>query len=352
MKAGIVGLSGVGRRSLFTLLTRVAGETAGHTTRVGVLRIPDQRLEEVARIRKSRKVTPATIEFVLIPGLVKGESRERLDLPALRNVDLLVHVVRAFDEPSVPHPEGSVAPSRDIEVVDMELALADLDVVEKRIKRLESDAKKGLKPDPAEMSVLAKARDALSEAIPLRAVLSPDEQIKLRGYALLTAKPYLLVVNAGEDEVAKDLTEALNLGRWAGSPATRISYVSARIEAEIAELPPDDARAFREDLGIGEDTVERILRAAFELMGLVTFYTAEEKEARAWIIPRQTRAVAAAGEVHSDIERGFIRAEVIPFDILKEEGSWSGCRDKGLLRLEGKGYPVADGDVIYFRFHI
>jgi ribosome-binding ATPase YchF (GTP1/OBG family) len=202
------------------------------------------------------------------------------------------------------------------------------------------------------MSALAKARDALSEAIPLRAVLSPDEQIKLRGYALLTAKPYLLVVNTGEDEVAKDSTEALNLGRWAVSPATRISYVSARIEAEIAELPPDDARAFREDLGIDEGTVERILRAAFELMGLVTFYTAEEKEARAWVIPRQTRAVTAAGEVHSDMERGFIRAEVIPFEILTEEGSWSGCRDKGLLRLEGKDYPVADGDVIYFRFHI
>jgi ribosome-binding ATPase YchF (GTP1/OBG family) len=232
------------------------------------------------------------------------------------------------------------------------LALADLGVVEKRIERLERDAKRGNKPDPAEMSALAKARDALSEAVPLRAVLSPDEQMKLRGYALLTAKPYLLVVNTGEDDMAADSTETLNLGRWAAAPATRISYVSARIEAEIAELPPDDARAFREDLGIGDDTVERILHAAFELMGLVTFYTAEEKEARAWVIPRQTRAVAAAGVVHSDMERGFIRAEVIAFGTLVKEGSWSGCRDKGLLRLEGKDYPVADGDVVYFRFHI
>ncbi len=352
MQAGIVGLSGVGRRSLFSLLTRLAGEAPGRTTRIGILRIPDRRLEEVASIRKSRKTTPATIEFVLIPGLVKGESRERLDLPALRNVDLLVQVVRAFDDPVVPHPEGSVAPSRDIEVVDLELALADLSVVEKRIERLETDRKKGNKPEPAEVKALAKARDALADGTPLRAVLSPEDQKKLRGYALLTAKPYLLVVNAGEDEAGKDLADALDLGRWAEAPATRISYVSARIEAEIAELPQEDAQAFREDLGIGEGTVERILRSAFNLMDLVTFYTAEEKEARAWVIPQGTPAVTAAGTVHSDMERGFIRAEVVPFDILAEEGSWSGCRDKGLLRLEGKDYRVADGDVIYFRFHV
>jgi GTP-binding protein YchF len=334
------------------LLTHTGEVVTGHQTHIGVLKIHDPRLEKVAGIQCSRKVTPAIIEYVLIPGLVKGESRERLDLPSLRNVDVLVHVVRAFEEPTVAHPEGTVEPARDIEIVDLELALADLGVTEKRIDRLQNDAQKGKKFDVAEMSVLTRARDALASETPLRAVLSDEEQKMLRGYALLTAKPYLLVINVGEDDAAAIRIENLGLERWSDAPATRLCTTSARIEAEIAELSLEDAQIFREELGLSEDTVDRIVRETFELMGMVTFYTAEEKEARSWLIPRGTRAVSAAGTVHTDMERGFIRAEVVPAEVLTSEGSWAACRDKGLLRLEGKDYLVADGDVIYFRFNV
>jgi GTP-binding protein YchF len=352
MKAGIIGFRGAGRRTLFSLLTRTADASPGDTAQVGILKISDSRLDEVARIQGSRKRTPGTIEYVLVPGLVKGGSREKLDLASIRSVDVLVHVVRAFEEPTVPHPEGTVDPLRDIEIVDLELALADLDVVEKRIERLQSDAKKGKKPDPVELTLLERARESLAAATPLRSVFSTAERNRLRGYALLTAKPCLVILNIGEDTPVEDWSGKPELVRWAGAPETRIGFVSARIEAEIAELPPEDAKVFREDLGLTEATVERIVRETFELMGMITFFTAEDKEARAWIVPRGTRAVVAAGTVHSDMERGFIRAEVVPADVLMSAGSWSTCREKGLLRLEGKDYPVADGDVIYFRFHV
>jgi GTP-binding protein YchF len=352
MKAGIIGIPGAGRRTLFYLLTRAAEARPGHQSQIGVLKIHDARLNEVARIQASRKVTPATIEFALVPGLVKGESREKLDLPSIRNVDALVHVVRSFEEPSVPHPETTIAPARDIEMVELELALADLGVIEKRIERLRNDAKKGNKFDPSEMALLERSRDALQEGTPLRAILTDEERNRLRGYALLTAKPCLLVVNVGEDRPASDPIRELGLEPFVQAPGLRLCFVSARIEAEIAELSPEDARVFREDLGLHEGTVERLVRESFELMNMLTFFTAEKKEARAWVVARGTRALAAAGTVHSDMERGFIRAEVVPYDRLVAEGSWSACRDKGILRLEGKDYPVADGDVIYFRFNV
>jgi GTP-binding protein YchF len=352
MKAGIVGFPASGRRTLFNLLTHVeTGGTRG-TVKLGMLKIPDERLNEVARIQGSKKATPANIELVVIPGLVKGESREKLNLSAIRNLDVLIHVVRAFREPSVSHPEGSIDPVRDMEVMDLELILADLGVVEKRLERLESDAGKGVKPDSRELAALEHARETLSAETPLRAVLTDDEQRTLRGYALLTAKPRLLVVNTGEDEIGRDWAKDPKLKSQIEAPATTLCSVSARIEAEIAELNPEDAKIFRDDLGLTENTVERIVKATFALMGMITFFTGEEKEARAWIIPRGTTAVAAAGSVHSDMERGFIRAEVVPFEILAKEGSWGGCREKGLVRLEGKSYLVEDGDVIYFRFHV
>jgi GTP-binding protein YchF len=284
------------------------------------------------------------VEFVLIPGLVKGRSREKLDVASLRAVDVLVHVVRAFDDPSVPHPEGSVDAKRDIEMMELELTLADLAVVEKRLERLEADAKKGRKGELHDLPVLTRARDALSEGRPLREALTLEERDALRGYALLTAKPMLLVVNRRENEArGLDLKE---------KPGLAVAYVSARIESEIAELPPEEAKAFREEMGLSEGAVERVVRAAFDLMGVITFYTAGDTESRAWIVPRNTRAVKAAGAIHSDIERGFIRAEVVPYDILVREGSWNACRDKGLLRLEGKDYPIAEADVVYFRFNV
>lgn len=353
MKAGIVGFSGVGKRTLFALLTHVAGDGAGRTEQMGVLRIPDSRLDELTRLHGSRKTTPATIEFVLIPSLEKGRSSDKLDLASLRSVDVLVHVVRAFEEPSVAHPEGTVDARRDIEVMELELTLADLTVVEKRHERLVSESKKGKKADPKEIELLERAKEALAEGLPLRAVLSVAERERLKGYALLTAKPILAVVNVNESDASEpNLTEKLGLSEWADAPEFRLTYVSARIESEIAELPPEDAATFREDLGLSEGMVERIVRAAFELLRLITFYTAGETESRAWILPRDTRAVKAAGTIHSDMERGFIRAEVVPYDVLVEQGSWNACRDKGLLRLEGKDYPIHEADVVYFRFNV
>lgn len=353
MKAGIIGFDGVGKRTLFALLTHVAGAAAGRTEQIGVLKVPDPKLDELTRLHESRKKTPATIEFVAIPSLVKGRSKDKLDLASLRAVDALVHVVRAFEDPAVPHPEGSVDPARDIEVMDLELVLADLAVVEKRVERLTTDAKKGKPIDRKELELLERAKEALAEGNSLRAVFSDSERDTLRGYALLTAKPILAVVNVGEDDAAaEDLTSKLGLSEWEKSPGVRLTYVSARIESEIAELPPEDAKAFRDELGLSEGMVERIVRAAFELLGVITFYTAGDTESRAWIVPRDTRAVKAAGTIHSDMERGFIRAEVVAYDELIQHGSWNACRDKGVLRLEGKDYPIAEADVVYFRFNV
>jgi hypothetical protein len=356
MKAGIVGFDGVGKRTLFALLTQVAGASSARTEQIGVLKVPDEKLHELSRLHESRKTTPATVEFVLIPSLQKGRSKEKLDLASLRSVDVLVHVVRGFDDPAVPHAEGSIDARRDIEMMELELTLADLGVVEKRIERLDSDRKKGLRGKPGELQdfdILVRAREALSDGKPLRSALPLEDREGLKGYALLTAKPLLTVVNVSDDDAsASDLTETLGLTAFAESPGVRVAYVSARIEAEIAELPPEEARAFREELGLAEGMVERVVRAAFELMGVITFYTAGDTESRAWIVPRATRAVKAAGTIHSDIERGFIRAEVVPYAVLVKEGSWNACRDKGLLRLEGKDYPVAEADVVYFRFNV
>jgi GTP-binding protein YchF len=347
MKAGIVGFENVGKRTLFSLLTQVAGAPGARTEQLGILKVPDPKLLRLSEMHESRKTTPATIEFVLIPGLVKGRTREKLDVSSLRAVDVLVQVVRAFDDPAVPHPEGSVDPRRDLEMMDLELTLADLGVVEKRIERLEADQKKGKKGELQDLPILVRARDALSEGRPLREALSPEEREALRGYALLTAKPMLVVLNVSDN--APESGPSLALPE---KPGLAVARVSARIESEIAELPPAEGKAFREELGHAEGAVERVVCAAFDLMGVITFYTAGETESRAWVVPRKTRAVKAAGTIHSDIERGFIRAEVVQYDVLAREGSWNACRDKGLLRLEGKDYPIAEADVVYFRFNV
>jgi len=353
MKAGILGLPGSGKRTLFSLLTHAVASGSGREAQLGVLKIPDERLKEMSRLHASKSVVPATIQFTLIPGLVKGESTEKLDLPALKAVDVLVHVVRGFEEASVAHPEGSVDPARDVETVELELTIADLSLVERRLERLHADRGKGRKVDPREVAALERAKESLAEGTPLRSILSDEEQVQLQGYALLTSKPLLLVVNVGEDNVAADgLAKKLGLGRWANAPKVRFEFVSAKIEAEMAELPPEDAQAFRESLGLSENTIARIVSAAFELLHMITFYTSEAKESRAWVIPRGTSASVAAGAIHSDIERGFIRAEVVSYGVLRSHGSWSACREKGAMRLEGKDYPIADGDVVIFRFNV
>lgn len=353
MKAGIVGFEGVGKRTLFQLLTQVAGAGFGRTEQLGMLKVPDERLLTLSRLHNSRKTTPATIDFVLIPSLARGRS-DKLDLSSLRTVDVLVHVVRAFDDPSVPHPEGSIDAARDLEMVELELTLADLAVVEKRIERIETDAKKGKKAELKELPLLQKARDALSEGKPLRAAIPVDELDTLRGYALLTAKPMLAVVNVSDSDAKSPdvVVKSLGLEPYLAAPSFGVTVVSARIEAEIAELPPDEAAAFREDLGLEGGMVERIVRAAFDLMQVITFYTAGDTESRAWIIGRNTKAVKAAGAIHSDIERGFIRAEVIGWQELLDAGSHAEAKRRGTMRVEGKTYEVQDGDVINVLFNV
>ena len=358
MKIGIIGLSSVGKSTLFQLLTGAAAAPPGGRpeARVGIARVPDVRVDRLAEMYKPKKKTWATVEYVDVPGVAKGEGQALVDQPALRGVDALVHVLRAFASDTVPHPDGSVDPLRDAKIMELELILADLGTVERRLERLEANIKKANRADDvAERAVFLKLKQALEEERPLREVeLTDEERRRLRSYSFLSEKPIVLVVNLGEDEV-KDAAGALartGLQALGDRPATALCPVAAPIEMEIAQLPPEDARAFMEDLGLAEPGLDRVIRTSYALLGLISFLTAGEDECRAWTIRRGTRAQQAAGTIHSDIERGFIRAEVVPFDELVRAGSLAACREKGTLRLEGKEYVVQDGDVINFRFNV
>jgi hypothetical protein len=358
MKVGIIGLPTVGKSTLFQLLTGAAAAPAGGRpeARVGIARVPDARVERLAEMYRPKKKTAATVEYVDVPGVAKGEGQALVDQPALRGVDALVHVLRAFASDTVPHPDGSVDPLRDAKIMELELILADLSTVERRLERLDANIKKANRPDDvAERAVFLKLKEALEAERPLRELeLTEEERRRLRSYSFLSEKPILLVVNLGENEM-KDAARVLaqtGLQALAGRPRTALCPVAAPIEMEIAQLPPEDARAFLEDLGLGEPGLDRVIRTSYELLGLLSFLTAGEDECRAWTIRRGTRAHQAAGAIHSDIERGFIRAEVVSFDELVRAGSLAACREKGTLRLEGKEYVVQDGDVINFRFNV
>ena len=264
-----------------------------------------------------------------------------------------MHVARAFEDPTVPSPFDSVDPGRDASNLELELLLTDLAVLEKRIKRLDYDRARGI-PEPVrgERDLLDRARREVEREVPLREALSRDDRNRLVGYGLMSAKPHLVVLNAGEDEAGRDPATWPGLAELSRRPETRLATISARIEAEIAELPDEDAAEFRRDLGVEAGAAKRIIRAIFELMDHATFYTAAENEARAWLFRRNTRAQDVAGDIHSDMERGFIRAEVVSYDALVEHGSWDAARKQGALRLEGKDYPVQDGDVLLIRFNV
>lgn len=358
MKAGILGLSLVGKSTLFQLLTGQAGPGHGGRpeARVGVARVPDARVETLAGIFKPKKKTLATVEYVDVPGVARGEGSALVDLPALRGVDALVHVVRAFESDVAPHPEGSIDPQRDASTLELELILADLETVERRIERLDSTIQKTrLAEDVAERELFVRLKDGLEGEKPLRELgLTDDERRRLRGYSLLSEKPLLLVANLDEDRMrnASAYLESSGLAESARRPQVAVCAVSAPIETEMAELTQEDAQAFREDLGLAEPGLDRVIRSSYELLGLVSFLTAGEDECRAWTIRKGTRAQVAAGTIHSDIERGFIRAEVVAFEDLVAAGSLAACREKGSRRLEGKEYEVKDGDVINFRFAV
>jgi ribosome-binding ATPase len=358
LRAGLFGFPSAGNTALFRLLTsaREAPRAGGKAeANVGVARVPDARLDRLSALFNPRKHTPATVEFADVAGTTGTQTGAQalLDLAPFRNADALLHVVRMFRDPSVPHPSGTIDPARDVRTMEDEVILADLGVVERRLERLERDIKKGNSADLGkERDILLRCRTALEAGQPLRALgLTADEGKRLRGFQLLSAKPLLLVLNLDEADLGKadDAVRIAGLEPFMAGAATRAVPICAKIELEIAELEPADAAAFMTDLGLRESGLDRVIRASYDLLGYISFFTVGEDECRAWSIPRHTTAVLAAGEIHSDISRGFIRAEVVGYEQLIARGTLAACRDHGELRLEGKEYVVSDGDVINFR---
>ena len=361
MKIGLLGFPKVGKTTLFNILTDSRIEVEKFSTgkvepHVGVARVPDPRLDRLAGMFRPRKVTPAVVEYLDIQGLAKGEAKDPLFLREMRNVDSIAHVARAFRDDEIPHPEGSLDPKRDLETMETEFLLSDLDVATRRVDKLRVNLRKMKNAeDEKELPLLMRCVEALERETPIRALdLTVEDERRLRGFAFLTAKPLLGVINMGEESAPKidAFEDHFGLGAFASRPRVALCAVSAKIEMEIARLTPEDAAAFRQDLGIREPCLERILRVSHELLGLSVFFTTGEDEVKAWSIPTGCPAQRAAGVIHSDIERGFIRAEVVPYDRLIEAGSIATAREKGWLRSEGKDYRVADGDIINFRFNV
>ena len=358
LRAGLIGFPSSGKTALFQLLTsaREAPRSGGKSdANVGVSRVPDERLDRLTELFNPRKHVPATVEFADIAGVggAKTGAAALLDVAAFRNADALLHVVRMFRDPAVPHPAGSVDPARDLRTMEDELILADLGVVERRLERLERDLKKGNSPElKKEQEILQRCRESLEAGTPLRALqLGGEDAKRLRGFQFLSSKPLLLVLNLDEEDLpnADKAIELAGAGEFVEGAATRAVPICAKIELEIAQLEPADAQAFMADLGLKESGLDRVIRASYDLLGYISFFTVGEDENRAWSIPRNTSAQLAAGEIHSDIQRGFIRAEVVRYEHLLARGTLGACRDHGELRLEGKEYVVQDGDVINFR---
>lgn len=367
MRVGIVGLPLVGKSTIFNLLTHAhvvtsswgGGKGEAH---IGVAQVPDPKLARLADIFHPKKVTCATVEYVDVPGLARGESKAADSremsayLSSLKNVDALVHVVRAFEDENIPHTEGSVDPARDIGLFELEVIFSDLVIVEKRLERLSRDLRKAKTPElELENAVLQRFKVALEQERPLRdSVLTEEEQKRVKGFTFLSAKPMLVVLNLGDRDAAKiaHAAEAFGLDRRSAQKGVGITAVCGKIEAEIASLPEEDARLFMEDLGLAASGLARIIQESYSLLGLFSFYTAGDPEVRAWTIPKNTTAQQAAGVIHSDFERGFIKAEVVAYDDMILLGSFQAARNKGALRLEGKDYLVKEGDVILFRFNV
>jgi GTP-binding protein YchF len=358
LRAGLIGFPSSGKTALFQLLTsaREAQRPGKQEANVGVSRVPDPRLDELTALFHPKKHTPATVEFADMGGTAAGKTGAAalLDVAPFRNADALLHVVRMFRDPSVPHAAGSVDPARDVRTMEDEVILADLGVVERRLERLERDLKKaGAAPElKKEQDILLRCRAVLEEGKPLRTLeLPPEDARRLRGFQFLSAKPLLLVLNLDEEDLpqADRAVELAGLQDFVMGANTRAVPICAKIELEIAQLDPPDAAAFMRDLGLRESGLDRVIRASYDLLGYISFFTVGEDENRAWSIPRGTNAQNAAGEIHTDIQRGFIRAEVCRYEHLLARRTLAACRDHAELRLEGKDYVVLDGDVINFR---
>ncbi|HEV8319333.1 MAG TPA: redox-regulated ATPase YchF [Vicinamibacterales bacterium] len=359
LRAALIGLDGNGKTTLFQLMTAAREAPRGKgDVNIGISKIPDARLDRLTAMYNPRKRVPATVEFTDIIGPARSGAQALVDVAGYKNADALVHVVRAFHDEAVPHPSGSVDPARDAQAMEDELILADLGVLERRLERLEKDLKKARTPElEKERDLVHRCKAALEDGRPLRALELTGEDLKrLRGFQLLSAKPLLLVINLDETDLATvgasvDKAAArTGLTSFLAHAATRAVAVCAKIELEIGQLEGADATAFLSDLGLTESGLDRVIRASYDLLGYLSFFTVGEDECRAWSIPRDTPAQLAAGEIHSDIARGFIRAEVVAYDALIARGSMAACRDHGEVRLEGKEYIVKDGDIINFRF--
>ena len=365
MKLGVVGLPNVGKSTLFNAITNAGAQAENYPfctiePNTGVVLVPDHRLDVLAEMYHPKKVTPTTIEFVDIAGLVKGASRgEGLGnkfLSHIREVDAIVHVVRCFEDENIIHVEGSVDPVRDIETINLELIFADMDTVQKRKDKAEKSFRGGDKKAGAEAELADRLYAHLESGKPARTLeCDEDEKHIMNGWFLLTSKPVIYAANIAEDDLGKNEDEieyVKKVRELASAENAGVIVISAAIEQDIASMGPEEKKEFLEELGIGQSGLDRLITASYKLLGLISFLTAGEDECRAWTIVQGTKAPQAAGKIHTDFEKGFIRAEIVSFDTLAELGSMAACKEKGLVRSEGKDYVMKDGDITLFRFNV